>query len=256
VRAAEAQAELQTARRDRRTLEPFTDADPALDEQWGYDVQALDRHQRIASGEVVVGAKLGLTSVAKQQRMNVDQPIVGFLTDAMRVTVDSLADDSRAWAQPRIEPEIAFLTGRAINAALTLEAAAHSIEGVAVAAEIIDSRYTGFRFRLTDVVADNTSAAGFLVGPFAPLTNPGDLSEVQCTVTVDERLVHSATGAAILGHPLNAIVWLSEHLARHGQTLPAGSVVLAGALTDAVPLVAGSHYTIEMGALGALSSGL
>lgn len=256
MRPADAQAALQAARRERRTLEPFTDADPTLDEQWGYDVQALDRAQRISEGEQVVGAKLGLTSAAKQQRMNVDQPIVGFLTDAMRVTVDSLAKDARVWAQPRIEPEIAFLTGRPIDAALTIDEAAHSIEGVAIAAEIIDSRYTEFRFRLPDVVADNTSAAGFLVGSFAPLTNPDELSEVECTVTVDELMVHSDTGAAILGHPLNAIVWLSEHLARHGQTLPAGSVVLAGALTDAVPLVASSHYSINMGVLGSLSARL
>jgi len=256
VTPVEAQAALEAARRDRRTLEPFTNVDPALDEQWGYDVQALDRAQRIASGELVVGAKLGLTSVAKQQRMQVDQPIVGFLTDAMRSTADSLSHDIQTWAQPRIEPEIAFLTCRPIDAPLTRAEAARSLDGVAVAAEIIDSRYTGFRFRLPDVVADNTSAAGFLLGPFAPLTNPDALLEVECTVTVDERLVHSATAAAILGHPLNAIVWLSEHLTRQSQTLPTGSIILAGALTDAVPLVAGSRYTIEMGALGSLSASL
>lgn len=250
---AEAQGALQAARGERRILEAFTAADPTLDEQWGYDVQALDRDQRTSGGERIIGAKLGLTSAAKQQRMNVAQPIVGFLTDAMRSTPDSLAQDLRHWAQPRIEPEIAFLTGRPIDAPLTLAQAARALEGVTVAAEIIDSRYRGFRFRLPDVVADNTSAAGFLLGSFAPLADPDDLPAVPCTITVDDTVVHSANGAAILGQPLNAIVWLSEHLARHGQTLPTGSVVLAGALTDAVPLVAGSHYAIDMGNLGSLS---
>jgi 2-oxo-3-hexenedioate decarboxylase len=256
MRPVDAQAALEAARRERRTLAPFTDAHPAIDEQWGYDVQELDRAQRLRAGEQVIGAKLGLTSAAKQQRMNVAQPIVGFLTDAMRSTPESLSDDVRGWANPRIEPEIAFLTGRPIDAALTLDEVAESLAGVAVAAEIIDSRYTDFRFRLPDVVADNTSAAGFLLGPFSPLANPDHLAAVECTVTVDGAVVHSATGAAILGHPLNAIVWLSEHLARHGQRLPAGSIVLAGALTDAVPLVPGSRYSIEMGALGSLSATL
>jgi 2-oxo-3-hexenedioate decarboxylase len=63
-----------------------------------------------------------------------------------------------------------------------------------------------------------------------------------------------ATGAAILGHPLHAIVWLSQHLALRGETLPGGSLVLAGALTDAVPLIAGSRYALHMGALGDVSA--
>jgi len=67
------------------------------------------------------------------------------------------------------------------------------------------------------------------------------------------EIVHEATGAAILGHPLRAIVWLSEHLGRLNQTLPEGSLVLAGALTDAVPLAVGSQYTVRMGKLGTLS---
>ena len=72
---------------------------------------------------------------------------------------------------------------------------------------------------------------------------------------MDGGVVHEATGTATLGHPLRALVWLSEHLGRHGQVLPAGSLVLAGALTDAVPLAAGSRCTIRMGRLGTLSTG-
>jgi 2-oxo-3-hexenedioate decarboxylase len=255
MRAAEAEATLRAARQARRTVAPFTDAEPALGEEWGYDVQALDRGQRVGAGERVVGAKLGLTSAAKQQRMNVDRPIVGFLTDAMRVEPDSLPTAAERWAQPRIEPEIAFVTSRTISSPLTPEDARRVVDAVTVAAEVIDSRYDGYRFRLPDVVADNTSAAGFLLGPLSRMADPDDLARVRAEVEVDGEVVHAATGAAILGHPLRALVWLSGHLARHGQALPAGSVVLAGALTDAVPLVAGSRYLIRMGGLGTLSTG-
>lgn len=252
---AAAEAALRVARGARRTVAPFTDDDPRLDEQWGYDVQSLDRARRLGSGETVIGAKLGLTSAAKQQRMNVDQPIVGFLTDVMRFEAGPLGRAVAGWAQPRIEPEIAFVTARAISAPLTPAEAARAVDGVCVAAEVIDSRYDGYRFRLPDVVADNTSAAGFLVGPLATPAALDDLAQVRCVLEVDGCVVHEATGAAILGHPLRALVHLSDHLARHGQTLPAGSLVLAGALTDAVPLRGGSRYTIRMSGLGTLSVG-
>lgn len=254
MRPADAEAALRAVRDARRTLTPFTDADPTLDERWGYDVQALDRTQRVGSGEIVIGAKLGLTSAAKQQRMNVNQPIVGFLTDTMRLEPESLAQAAQGWAQPRIEPEIAFITAHALSAPVTLAEAGRAVEAVTVAAEIIDSRYHDYRFRLPDVVADNTSAAGFIVGPLSRLPDLDDLARVRCEVDVDGRIVHTATGAAILGHPLHAIVWLSKHLALRGETLPGGSLILAGALTDAVPLLAGSHYTIRMDSLGTLSA--
>jgi 2-oxo-3-hexenedioate decarboxylase len=249
----DAAAALRAARAERRTLLPFTDTEPTLDEQWGYDVQEVDRAQRIAHGERVTGAKLGLTSAAKQHRMNVHQPIVGFLTEAMHLEPVDLAAAITGWAQPRIEPEIAFLTGAPMSSPLTLEEASRVVDAVTVAAEVIDSRYEGYRFRLPDVVADNTSAAGYLLGPLSRSTDLDALARLRCAFEVDGTTAHIATGDAILGHPLRALVQLSEHLAHHGQFLPAGSIVLAGALTDAVPLVAGSNYTIHLDSLGALT---
>lgn len=250
---AQAERVLRDARRSRRLVAPFTDTDPDLDEQWGYAVQDLDRRHRTRVGERVLGVKLGLTSLAKQQRMGVGQPIVGFLTDAMQVRPDDLPSRLAGWSQPRLEPEIAFRTAHDLAAPLSLGQVAHAVDAVTVAVEIIDSRYAGYRFRLPDVVADSTSAAGYLLGPFVPLTRPDDLSEIPCELEVDGQVVHTATGAAILGHPLRALVHLSRHLAERGQTLPAGSVVLAGALTDAVPLVAGASYVARMGRLGTLT---
>lgn len=245
---------LRAARAERRTLPPFTDEHPELDEDWGYAVQALALDDRVAAGDPVVGAKLGLTSRAKQDRMGVDRPIVGFLTRSMLLEPEDVGDALARWAQPRIEPEIAFVTGRPIDRALDADAAMASVAGVAVAAEILDSRWTGYRFRLPDVVADETSAAGVLVGA-EPVAWPADLdlASVRCAVEVDGEVVHRATGAAILGDPWRALGLLSEHLERHGQSLPAGSLVLAGALTDAVPLRSGSRYRLSVEGLGTIA---
>ncbi|CAM3245513.1 fumarylacetoacetate hydrolase family protein [Nocardioides dubius] len=245
--------QLHAARQDRRTIERLTDSWPDLDEPWGYAVQDLDREQRVRAGDPVIGAKLGLTSAAKQQRMSVDRPIVGFLTASMYLRPAEVRGAMHHWAQPRIEPEIAFITSRDISHALTDEDVASAVRDVVIAAEIIDSRWTDYRFRLADVIADNTSAAGVLVGSEpVDLPSAGDLAALACQVEVDGEIVHEATGAAILGHPLRALRLLSEHLERRGEVLPAGSLVLAGALTDAVPLTAGRRYRLSIERLGTI----
>lgn len=254
MRTQAAADRLRAARLAGITLDPFSDTDPDLDEAWAYSVQELDRDQRLAEGDGLVGAKLGLTSEAKQRRMGVDRPIAGFLSSSMLINAGDVGSSLSRWVQPRIEPEIAFVTSRVLDRRITLGEAALFVATVGMAAEIIDSRWTGYRFRLPDVVADNTSAAGIVVGPQeVPLSQVGDLSSLQCQVTVDGQLVHEATGAAILGNPLGALVVLSTHLERRRESLPAGSLVLAGALTDAVPLVAGVHYELSVQDLGAVS---
>ena len=252
MRTAEAAGLLREARLARLPRRPFTDTHPALDADWGYRVQDLDRADRLVAGERHVGAKLGLTSRAKQRTMGVEQPVVGFLTDAMRLCAGAVEQVLDRTAQPRVEPEVAFRLTRDLDRPLTPWTAGQAVDAVAVAVEVIDSRYAGFGFRLPDVVADNTSAAGFLVGRWQHRRTVEDLSTAGCLLSVDGVVAHTATGAAILGHPLRALVHLSEHLARRGERLPAGALVLAGALTDAVPVRPGSVYRAEIRGLGAV----
>lgn len=242
----EAAALLAGARGDRRTLERFSDTYGGLDEAWGYAAQDVDRAARLAAGERIVGAKLGLTSEAKQRTMGVHQPIVGFLTDAM--AGESL--DLAALAQPRVEPEIAFRLGAELDRAITRGEVADLVDAVAVALEVIDSRWTGYRFRLADVLADNTSAAGSVIGEWVPLR---DVRDLEARWVVDGELVATSSPAAILGDPLLAVVHLAGHLAARGESLPAGSVVLAGAMTDAVPVDAHASFRVEIDGLGAAS---
>jgi 2-oxo-3-hexenedioate decarboxylase len=244
MRPEEAAELLRAARAERRTVVRLTDLHPGLDEQWGYAVQGLDRASRLAAGERVVGAKLGLTSVPKQQTMGVHQPIVGFLTDAMTVV------DPASLAQPRVEPEIAYRLGADLSEALAPEQVGDVLDAVAPALEVLDSRWTGYRFRLADVLADNTSAAGFVLGEWVPLR---DVRDAEARWLVDGEPVATTTPAAILGDPLRAVAHLSRHLAERGESLPAGSVVLAGAMTDAVPLEGHRRFDVEVAGLGSAS---
>lgn len=231
----DAAGRLREARRGRRTLERFTAQHPGLDEAWGLAVQDADRATRVAAGERVTGRKLGLTSVPKQRTMGVHQPIVGFLTDAMEVGAEFRYD---GLVQPRVEPEVAFVLARDLAAPLDRDDAAAVVAGVCVAVEVLDSRWTDYRFGLADVLADNTSAAGYLLGEPVPL--PDALAGRDARFEVDGRTVATTTPAAILGDPVLALVHLAAHLAVREESLPAGSVVLAGAMTDAVPLTPGT----------------
>jgi 2-oxo-3-hexenedioate decarboxylase len=242
------------AQRDRVPLaEPFTARGELSDAQTAYDVQDAVVADRTTRGARVIGVKLGLTSAAKQQQMNVDEPLYGVLTSDMLVPTGE-AVDLDALIHPRAEPEIAFLLGEELAGTPTIASVIAATESVFSAIEIIDSRYDAFRFGHLDVVADNASAAGVVIGSRPrPPADAGDLRLCGCVLRLDGRVAATAAGAAVLGHPAASVAWLVGELHRRGRTLPAGSLVLSGALTEAVPLVAGTTVTAEFDGLGTAS---
>jgi 2-oxo-3-hexenedioate decarboxylase len=242
------------AQRARAPLaEPFTARGELDDTQTAYDVQDAVVADRTARGARVIGAKLGLTSAAKQQQMNVDKPLYGWLTSDMLIPSGEAADLD-AFIHPRAEPEIAFLLGEELAGTATIASVLAATELVFSAIEIIDSRYDAFRFGHLDVVADNASAAGVVIGSRPrPPADAGDLRLCGCVLRLNGRVAATAAGAAALGHPAAPVAWLSQELHRRGRTLPAGSLVLSGALTEAVPLVAGTTVTAEFDGLGTAS---
>jgi 2-oxo-3-hexenedioate decarboxylase len=140
-------------------LEPLT-----IDES--YEVQALSLARRYERGERRVGVKMGFTSRAKMVQMGLDEMIWGRLTDAMLVE-DGGVINLPEFVHPRVEPEIAFLLHAPLSGRVDSLTAAAAIEAIAPALEIIDSRYHNFKFSLTDVISDNSSSSGFIVGPWS-----------------------------------------------------------------------------------------
>ena len=130
---------------------------PGLDLHTAYIAQDIALADRRSNGEVVTGVKLGLTSRAKQQQMGVDEPSVAWLTDAM-VLPAGLPVPADRLIHPRAEPEIAFVMGRRLaGPGVTAATALAAVDVILGAIEIIDSRYSGFKFTLADAVADNDS---------------------------------------------------------------------------------------------------
>jgi 2-oxo-3-hexenedioate decarboxylase len=252
IDAAQIARELAAAERDRKALAPFTDEHPDLDEATAYDAQWAGIEARLGDGEQPAGAKLGLTSRIKQQVMNVDTPLYGWVTADMLLPYGEPLDLSR-YIHPRLEPEIAFLLGRAVQTPATVTSVLAATEAVFAAVDVLDSRYEDFRFRLPDVIADNASAGGFLLGPQAARpAEAGDLRLLGCVLRVDGAVVATAAGAASMGHPAAAVAWLANRLAARGRALNPGMLVFSGGLTEPVPLTAGMSVTAEVEGLGSI----
>ncbi|GAA2778561.1 2-keto-4-pentenoate hydratase [Crossiella cryophila] len=234
---------------------PLTDSWPELDLDTAYRIQDETLRLRLARGETLIGVKLGLTSRAKQQRMNVDSPLVAWLTDAMILPAGAPVPRERL-IHPRAEPEIAFVMGRSLTGpGVTAATAICAVDQVFAGIEIIDSRYRDFRFTLPDVVADNASSGAFVTGALG--RDPGELNLALegCVVESGGTVVHTATGAAVQGHPAEALALAANTLARRGHRIEAGWLVLTGGVTDAVPLPPGGYVTTEFTGLGRITVG-
>ncbi|WP_433171488.1 2-keto-4-pentenoate hydratase [Actinoallomurus sp. CA-150999] len=248
-RAATALLEAEDTRTDRG---PISDEWPGLDLATAYAVQDEALRRRLDRGERLIGVKLGLTSRAKQERMGIAAPLTAWLTDAMMLPAGAPAPQDRM-IHPRAEPEIVFvmrdwLAGPGITAAGALAA----VDSVYGGIELIDSRYRDFRFTLPDVVADNASSGRFVTGPVGLPPESLDLALEACLVEVDGQVVDSATGAAVQGHPAEALALAANELAQRDLAIKPGWVVLTGGMTDAVPVSPGTTVAVHFTHLGSL----
>lgn len=242
---------LDDARRHGREVERLTLGAPDLDLSQAYRVMDAGIALRVARGERVIGLKMGLTSEAKRRQMSLDAPIYGVLTDAMEVREPF---HLRGTLHPKIEPEIAFRFARGLRGAPDRAGVLAACTGVGPALEILDSRYRDFKyFSLPDVVADNASSSHVVLPERWVEVEGGDLSSVELVMSIDGTLRQRATGAAISGDPVLSVVQLCALLVTRGRSLPAESVVLAGAATVAEPLVAGMEVRLDAGWLGSTS---
>ncbi|MBC8990967.1 4-oxalocrotonate decarboxylase [Micromonospora chalcea] len=243
-------AEKLGAAADTATAIPQLAAETGLDVDAAYAVQTALVKRRLDRGERLVGLKMGLTSKAKMAQVGVDEVIWGRLTDVMRVP-DGGAVDVGDFIHPRVEPEVAFLLDRLPDPGEPVGSFTRAVRAVAPAIELIDSRYANFTFSLPDVVADNTSAAAFVVGPWSPV--PDGLDNLGVLLEIDGRVAQVGSTAAILGDPRRALDEGLRLAGRHGVRLRKGWVFLAGAATAAVPLRPGAHVRATVEKLGSAS---
>lgn len=244
--------ELFEALRERRTLEPLTRRHPGIDIDDAYRVSLRFLARREQAGERVTGKKIGVTSLAVQQMLDVHQPDFGFLTDAMQhadgATL-SLADTGLM--QPRAEAEIAFMLAHDLQGpGITREGVLAATEWVAPCFEIVDSRIDNWQIRIQDTVADNASCGVFVVGETR--TNPRslDLADVRMQMWRNGERAGAGLGSAVQGHPAEAVAWLANTLGRFGIPFRRGELILSGSLGPLVPAASGDRFTMQIDGLG------
>ena len=244
---------LETCELKARDTPKITDEHPDMDWDDAYAIQDRIRDRKIARGARIIGYKAGLTSHAKMKQMGVESPVFGFLADYFSVPEGSTVKVSEL-IHPKVEPEIAFVMKRALkgpgcNIADVLAATDFVLPGI----EVIDSRYRDFKFDLKSVVADNTSAARFVVGGQAQRPENVDLRTVGIVLEKNGVPAALGAGAAVLGHPASAIAMLANHLGQRDQEIPAGALILSGGITEAVAVAPGDNVCLRVQGMGSIT---
>lgn len=225
---------------------------PEGDVESAYRVQQLQVRQWLDRGDRRIGAKIGLTSRSVQESFGVHQPDFGVLTDRMEVP-DGIEIGWGTLLQPRVEAEIAFVLGADLpDGRVTTVDVVRAVDHLLPAIEVVDSRIAGWDISIVDTVADNASSGRFVLG-----TTPRRLADVDlrlCGMVLEHagEPVSVGAGAACLGNPLHAVAWLAQTLARSGDPLRAGDVVLSGALGPMVPVTPGAGYEARISGLGSV----
>jgi len=244
---------LETAELKAYDVTKITDDHPDMDWDDAYAIQDEIRRRKEARGNKTVGLKAGLTSFAKMKQMGVEVPVFGFVSDYMS-SPDGTDIKTSELIHPKVEAEICVVTKAPLSGpGCHLGAVMAAIDFVVPAVEIIDSRYRDFKFDLKSVIADNTSASRFVIGGRPRNLDALDLRTLGVVMEKNGEIVAMAAGAAVLGHPLAAVVMLANHLGARGQEIPAGTFIMTGGVTEAIAVKAGDNVAVRFQDLGTVS---
>ena len=219
-----------------------------------YAIQDANTRAWLAQGRRLVGRKIGLTSLAVQAQLGVDQPDFGMLFADMAVGDGEPVALSRL-IQPKVEAEVALIMGRDLDHERhTYADIIRATEYVLPAIEIVDSRIEKWNIKFLDTVADNASSGLFVLGCRPARLSDVDLTECTMQMKRGDDVVSRGNGRACLGSPLNAAVWLADVMVRCGRPLQAGDIVLSGALGPMVAVTEPSRYDVTIDGLGTVSA--
>lgn len=221
---------------------------PDLDETDAYEIA---RQKMKLRGRTTVGYKLGYTSAAMRQQMNIDEPNYGVLSEDMGVAQGSGEVAFDSLIHPLIEPEIAVRLDRQLAGGGHDRQSVLRAGGVCMPAlEICDTRYREYVFKAVDNIADNSSSARYVLGAPHPISSVGDFRHIQVELWADGKLLDQGWGSNAMDDPLIAVAWLANRLNRDGAQLNAGDIVLTGGLTRGYRAKRNQMFKASFGALG------
>ena len=219
-----------------------------------YAVQQVNTDVAVAAGRRVSGRKIGLTAEVVQQMFDVHQPDFGTLFADMCLA-DGTEIDADRLLQPRVEGEVALVLATDLDRGRhhvidVIDATAYALPAI----EVVDSRIAGWDVTIVDTVADNAGSGLYVVGTTPVPLSAVDLPRLPMSLSVDGVERSTGVGAACLGNPLNAAVWLADEMCARGTPLRAGECVMTGALGPMVELTPGARVEADFGPLGTVST--
>ena len=249
--------ELFDALRARRTLAPLSERVAGIDIDDAYNISLHFLHRRTASGEALIGKKIGVTSKPVQDMLGVHQPDFGFLTDRMQVKNGSVVSIAGSGLiQPRAEGEIAFVLKKDLKGPnVTEDQVLDATDYVCPCFEIVDSRIHDWKIRIQDTVADNASCGVFVVGADRVKPHALDLAAVKMDIRKNGAHVASGLGSAVQGHPATAVAWLANTLGRYGIPFLKGEIILSGSLAPLLPAAPGDRFHLTLAGIGEAAIG-
>jgi 2-keto-4-pentenoate hydratase len=225
------------------------------DVESGYAIQTINTNRAIAEGRRITGRKIGLTSVAVQQQLGVDQPDFGVLFDDMEFS-EGIEIPMGRLIQPKAEAEVALVLDRDLPAgrnhtfADILRATAFALPAI----EIVDSRVANWSIKFLDTVSDNASSGLYVLGGRPIPLRKFDVRAIPMSMSINGVESSTGAGAACLGHPVNAARWLANALSSRGVDLYAGDVIMTGALGPMQPIAHGDQIVADFGPLGTVTT--
>lgn len=229
---------------------------PAITLDDAYAVQAALVAAKRAAGAKGIGWKIGLTSRAMQQALDITTPDSGVLLDDM-LFADGATVPAGRFIQPRVEAEIAFVMRAPLaGEGVTREDVLAATGAVAPSLEILDTRIlradpvTKAARKIFDTVADNAANAGIVLGAQRHAVDAHDLRWVGAIVKRDGVVEETGLGAGVLDDPVTGILWLVHRLARYGLGLAAGDIVLSGSFIRPIEAPPGSRFHADFGPFG------
>lgn len=248
-RFEEVAAKLKNAERSCVSIEPIFKSNTDLEISDAYKIQLINIDKELSEGRKITGKKIGLTSLAVQSALGVNQPDFGHLLDSMEVKNNTIKRSTML--QPKVEGEIAFILKEDIKGPnATIEDVLNATEYVSAAIEIVDSRIADWKIGIVDTVADNASSGRYVFSDKKVDPKTIDLKSVKMDFYKNGELANSGFGSATLGDPLYCVAWLANTLHQYGVVLKKGEIVLSGALSAMLVAEAGDEFTAKFTELG------
>lgn len=228
---------------------PISKADETLTIPEAYKIQLFNIDEKVKEGQKITGKKIGLTSPAMQNMLNVNQPDFGHLLDSMEVQNNTI--EMSTMLQPKVEGEVAFilkkdLVGPNVTVADVLEATDYCVAAI----EIVGSRVKDWKINIIDTVADNASSGMYVLGDTKVDPKVVDLTKTTMVLYKNGEMVNEGKGTDVMGDPSFCVAWLANKMGEYGVQLKAGDVILSGAFSAAPSVAAGEEWKAVFSDLG------